>query len=361
MLVALGLARRAPRRPGRFSTRGRRTVTLLAATALLACSGGQEAASDDGTFRVALLTPGAISDQAWNGGAYAGLERIRDSLGAHVSHVQTKSPPEFDENFRQYGRQGYDLVFGHGFEYQDAALRVSPEFPNTIYVTTSGNSTGPNLAGMVFAFEEPSYLAGIIAGAMTRTGTIGVIGGTEIPPVRASFVAFEAGARSVNPNVRVLTAYVGNWDDVSAGKEQALAQIGRGADVLFHNADAAGLGVFQAARERGVWIFGANSDQNALAPEVTLGSVVIDLPHAFLTVARQVHDGTFAPGVISLGTREDVVRLTINPALRDRIPAEALAAVDSVRAEMAAGRFTTPGSELAFPETTASATAEARP
>lgn len=334
-------------------TRGAAALTLLTAAAL-ACSPASDDNATDDRFRVALLTPGAISDQAWNGGAYAGLERIRDSLGAHISHVQTTSPPEFDENFRQFGAQGYDLVFGHGFEYQDAALRVAPSYPGTIYVTTSGNSTGSNLAGMVFAFEEPSYLAGILAGAMTRSNVIGVIGGVEIPPVRASFVAFEAGARSVNPDVRVLTSWVGNWDDVSAGREQALAQIGRGADVLFQNADAAGLGVFQAARERNLWVFGSNSDQNAVAPEVTLASVVIDLPHAFLVVARDVQNGTFTPGVIRLDTADDVVRLTINPALRDRIPAETLAAVDSVNAAFRARTLTPPGAELAFPTTDSS-------
>src|SRR5215470_19936160 len=90
-------------------------------------------------FRVALLTPGPISDHAWNAGAYAGLLRIRDSLGARVSNIETKSPADFEENFRQYGAQGYDLVFGHGFEFQDAASRVGPDFPKTVFITTSGS------------------------------------------------------------------------------------------------------------------------------------------------------------------------------------------------------------------------------
>src|SRR3979411_541646 len=88
--------------------------------------------SDSTTFRVALLTPGPISDQSWNGGAYKGLMRIRDSLGATVSHIQTKTPAEFEEQFRQYGAQGYDLVFGHAFEFQDAAQRVGPDFPRAL-------------------------------------------------------------------------------------------------------------------------------------------------------------------------------------------------------------------------------------
>jgi basic membrane lipoprotein Med (substrate-binding protein (PBP1-ABC) superfamily) len=289
-------------------------------------------------FRVALLTPGPISDQSWNGGAYAGLMAIRDSLGAQVSHIQTKTPAEFEENFRQYGQQGYSLVFGHGFEFQDAALRVAPSYPRTTYVTTSGNSSGPNVAGMTFAFEEPSYLAGVLAGRMTKTNTVGVIGGTELPPVKASFAAFAAGARAANPRVRVVSAFIGNWDDVSAGKEQALAQIGRGADVIFQNADAAGLGVFQAARERGnVYVVGSNADQNGIAPEVTLGSVVIDLPRAFLRVARQAQAGTLHDRVERLGLDTRVVTLVLNPTVRSRIPADVLAQVDSAERAIEAG------------------------
>jgi basic membrane lipoprotein Med (substrate-binding protein (PBP1-ABC) superfamily) len=320
-------------------------IALLAAVS--ACSGSKDAKPTDTTaatakpFRVALLTPGPISDQSWNGGAYQGLMRIKDSLGATVSHIQTKTPAEFEEQFRQYGAQGYDLVFGHGFEFQDAAKRVGPDFPKTIYITTSSSTSGANVAGIEFAFADASYLAGMLAGSMTKTNTLGAIGGTELPPVKESFAAFEEGAHAVNPKVKVLTSYIGNWEDVSAGKEQALAQIGRGADVIFQNADAAGLGVFQAAREtKKALVVGSNSNQNSVAPEITVGSVVIDLPHAFITVAREVKEGKFKPRVIKLGTASDVVSLVLNPAMQARIPAATLHAVDSMRAEMHAGRFT---------------------
>ena len=316
-------------------------INTTIALAVVACSDAPKSAGAAATpFRVALLTPGPVSDHSWNAGAYDGLLRIRDSLGAAISNIETKTPADFEDNFRQYGAQAYRLVFGHGFEFQDAARRVAPDYPNTDFVTTSGNTTGPNLAGLEFDLANPSYLAGMIAGAMTRTGVIGVIGGTELPPVRKSFVAFEQGARRANPHVRVLTSYIGNWDDVSAGREQALAQIARGADVIFQNADAAGLGVFQAARQSAhVYVFGSNSNQNDVAPDVTLGSVVIDLPHAFLTVAREVKDGTFRGRVISLGMTDDVVSLVLNPAMTSRIPAPVLTTVDSVRAQMLRGAF----------------------
>ena len=320
-------------------------VAALALVALSACAksdkgspGGGASAVAGSDFKVALLTPGPISDQSWNAGAYEGLTRIRDSLKAQISHIQTKTPAEFEENFRQYGAQGYSLVFGHGFEFQDAARRVAPEFPHTIYVTTSGTTAGPNLAGMSFAFADASYLAGILAASMTKSNKLGVVGGTELPPVVESFRAFEKGAHDVNPAIKVVTSYVGNWDDVGNGKEQALAQIAQGVDVIFQNADAAGLGVFQAARDKkNVFVIGSNSNQNGVAPDVTLGSVVIDLPLAFLTIAKEIKAGTFKPGVIQLGEQSHVVMLVLNPALAQRIPQATQTRIDSLQAKMIVG------------------------
>lgn len=322
-----------------FSRTLRGLLILHSAVVSLACGGrASESASESG-FRVALLTPGPISDQAWNGAAYAGLERIRDSLGAEISHIQTKTPAEFDENFRQYGAQGYDLVIGHGFEFQEAARRVAPLYRKTRYATTGGEGLDSTVIALAFAFHEPAYLAGMAAAAVSKTGIIGVIGGTELPPVKAGFAGFEAGARAVRPDIQMLTSYVGNWDDASAAKEQALAQIARKADVIWHNADAAGLGIFQAVRQsKGVYIIGANADQNGVAPEVTLGSVVIDVPHAFLLLARRVQGGEANEPTIQFRTASDVVRWVPNPGL-SMIPAATTARIDSVRAAIVAGRF----------------------
>jgi basic membrane protein A len=307
-----------------------------------ACSSAKDAAPNEApSFSVALLTPGPISDQSWNGGAYDGLLKIRDSLGAEVSHIQTKTPAEFEENFRQYGAKGYSLVFGHGFEFQDAAARVGPAFPKTVFVTTGGTRTSANVAAMSFAFEQPSFLAGVVAASVSRTGIIGCIGGTELPPVKAGFASFVQGVHLVNPKAKVVTAYIGNWDDAGAGKEQALAQVARGVDVIYQNADAAGLGIFQAAKDsKGVFVIGSNSNQNGIAPQVTLGSVVIDLPTAFMSMAREVKNGQFTPRVHVLDTRSGVMKWIANPALQSAIPPRALQLVDSLEQHMRTGTFT---------------------
>jgi basic membrane lipoprotein Med (substrate-binding protein (PBP1-ABC) superfamily) len=329
-----------------FRSISRFIVFNIACGILAACSSAKDSSGDVARgerFTVALLTPGPISDQSWNGGAYEGLMHIRDSLGAQVSHIQTKTPAEFEENFRQYGASGYSLVFGHGFEFQDAAARVSPAFPKTVFVTTGGTRTSANVSAMSFAFEQPSYLAGMIAASVSKSGIIGCIGGTELPPVKSGFAAFAQGVHAVNPSARVVTAYLGNWDDAGAGKEQALAQIARGVDVIYQNADAAGLGIFQAAKEsKGVYIVGSNSNQNHVAPTVTLGSVVIDLPNAFMSIAREVKSGAFAPRVHVLDTRSGVMKWVLNPSLKPVVPPRILQMVDSVERQMLDGTFAPP-------------------
>ena len=141
----------------------------------------------------------------------------------------------------------------------------------------------------------------------------------------------------------MLVSYVGNWEDVSAGREQAFAQMSRGADVIFQNADAAGLGVFQAARESGrALVIGANADQNGVAPGVALGSAVIDLPLAFLTVARAVRARDSLPPVFALGAETGVVRFVFNPALSDRIAPATRQRLDSVWTTMKSGSWRSP-------------------
>jgi basic membrane lipoprotein Med (substrate-binding protein (PBP1-ABC) superfamily) len=263
-----------------------------------------------------------------------------------VSQVETKTPADFEEGFRDYARRGFHLVFGHGFEFQEAAAAVAPEFPSTVFITTSGNTVRDNVAPLRFMLEEATYLAGMLAGLLSETGVAGAIGGMAIPSVESTLLAFEAGARAVRPDFKVIKSYTGNWYDVGAAKEAATAQIQQGADFLIHNADAAGLGVFQAAQARRVLAFGTNKDQNRIAPDVVLASAVIDIPGAFVRVAREVREGRFRAGINRLGMADNVVTFVVNPALRDRIPAAAMAQVDAARAAIVAGTLAVPSSEF---------------
>ena len=315
------------------------------ATVLLAasCDAGGGKGAVDGGFRVALLSPGPISDEGWNASGYEGLRRIETELGAKISHQETKSKGDMVEGYREYARLGYAAVIGHGGEYQDAAMEVAPEFPNTVFLVTAGREAkAPNVAPLLLELEEASYVAGWLAAKMSKTGKLGCVGGMKIEPIERTFAGFAAGAKAARGDAETRSVYVGNWEDTAAAREATIALAGEGVDVLFHNADAAGLGVFQAARERGVWAIGSNKDQNALEPDVVLASAVADIPRVFVEVARSVKEKTFKADVLRFGMKDGGVSLVYNPKLLPKIPADVRAGADAVARDVRDGKIAVP-------------------
>jgi len=311
-------------------------VTWLYAVGIVSMAACHKAESASGT-RVGLITPGSVTDAAWNSGAWQGLQMIRDSLGLAISHVEARTPSDQVEALRTYAAQGYDLVFAHGFEFQEPAERVSAEYPKTVFIITSGRRAVGNVAPLIFRLEEASYLAGMVAGGLSRSHVLGFVGGIELPPIEAAYQGWLNGARAVDPDVKTRKIYLNSFDDAAAGREAALALIRVGEDMFHHNADAAALGVFQAAKESpGVYVFGSNDDQAHLAPDRVVGSAVIDLPRAFLTVAREVKTGSFRPRVEAFGLASGVVRYVPNPALESMVDqtlrSRLQAAADSIAA-----------------------------
>ena len=314
------------------------TALWLYAVAILSAIACQRAETASPGPRVGLITPGSVADAAWNSGAWEGLQLIRDTLGLPISHVEARTPSEQSEALRTYAAQGYDLVFAHGFEFQESAERVSTEYPRTIFIITSGRRAVGNVAPLIFRLEEASYLAGMVAGGLTRSNVLGFVGGIELPPIKAAYEGWVNGAKAVNPKARSRAIYLNSFDDAAAGREATLALIRVGADMFHHNADAAALGLFQAAKEsRGVYVFGSNADQTALAPGRVVGSAVIDLPRAFLLVGREVRDGSFRPRVEAFGLASGVVRYDPNPALDSLVPKALKARVKAAADSIAAG------------------------
>ena len=321
----------------------RRTAVLCLLLAL-ACAGERR---DEGAFRVALLTPGSIADGGWNAGAYEGLEAIRDTLGAEVRHVETRTPAAFEEGFRDFADRGFALVFGHGFEYQEAAAKVGAKYPDTIFVTTSGDTVRANVAPMVFELEQATYLCGVLAARMSETGTVGLIGGIDLPSIRSTFRAFRGGVKATRPEVDVREVFIGNFDDTAAAREAALALLEEGADFLLHQANDAGRGVFRAVAERAAagdraYAFGTNRNQNDMAPTVVLASATLDIPAAFVEVARSVRDGTFESSPLRLGMTQGIVAFELNPGLRGRIAPTVLAELAALEQSIRAGELSVP-------------------
>ena len=295
-------------------------------------------------FKVALLLPASITDGGWNAFAYDGLKAIEKELGAKVSHVESRTPTDQEAHFRDYALDGYQLIWGHGFGYQESAKQVAPDFPETVFITSTGNTVTDNISPIVFAIEEPVYLLGVIAGSMTQTNKIGIVGGENISAINSMFSAFEEGAKSVNPDVVVRRAYVGNWSDIGKGKELARAHINEDSDFLFPVADVAGLGVFQAAMEaesdgKTVYTFGVYRDQSELSPTTIVASAIVT-PKVFVNLAKVVMEGTFEPQPYRFTMAEDeALTFVYNPALKDKVPETAQKAVEDAKAKILSGEL----------------------
>ena len=170
----------------------------------------------EGGFKVALLNPGPISDAGWNASAYEGLLAVRDQLGAEISQVETRTPPEFEQAFRDYARRGFSLVIGHGFEFQDAAAKVAPDFPEDRLLTTSGNTVRPNVAPIVFRLEEATYLLGELAARMAPNGSASRRRRDGDPVGEEHLHRVPGRAARAKKDYPVTFSYLGNWDDVGA-------------------------------------------------------------------------------------------------------------------------------------------------
>lgn len=295
-------------------------IVLLVVGAFPACTPHRNDSANTSRFRVALLTPGPVSDAGWNAAAFDGLQLIKNKLGAETAMVQTRSPADFEDSFRDFAARGFDLIFAHGYEYTDSAINVARYFPNTYFVVSSGSAASKNVASLTFKVDDAAYVEGLLAGGVSKSGVVGAIGGIELPSIKLTFDGFKRGFLSVQPSGHILISYTGRFDDVGAAKEAALAQITQGADVLIHDADAAGLGVFQAASQAHIFAFGAIRNQNDVAPDVVLASAVTSTAEAFLKIAIEVKNKRFQPGMLEFGMGDGMVKVILNPKLESHIP-----------------------------------------
>ena len=292
-----------------------------------------------GTLKVALLTTGPVTDGGWNQAAYDGLLNIQKTLGADISKQENLKNAQFEDAFRDFASKGYNVIFAHGDEFADAAKKVASQYPKTVFVTTGGTLTAPNLAPIQFATEQGAYLQGMEAALVSKTSKGGFVGGQNLPPVARAAQGFANGAKAVNPNYTFQITYIDSWDNTSAAKAQTDALLNAGADTIAHNCDAASAGMFQTAGPRpNVYTFGVNADENKKAPNV-LSSVFLDVPKAFTDVARDVKNGKFQGRPIPCGMKENDVRLIDNPALASAIPAVGKAKVRQAAQDIIAGKL----------------------
>jgi basic membrane lipoprotein Med (substrate-binding protein (PBP1-ABC) superfamily) len=321
---------------------------LPLAAALVAGCGQKQAGAPSGQangetpMKVALLVAGPVSDHGWNGLAHDAVQKLAKDTGATVTEQQTKSKGEIEAALRQFATSGYDLIVAHGNEYGQPALSVAKDFPKVHFVISSGRVEAPNVTSLIYKLEDATYVLGVLAADMSKTGKAACVGGMEFPPVASTFYGFEQGAHAAKPGFKVTTAYLNSWDDTAAGKQQAATLINQGNDFIFHNADAAGLGAFQAvddARKAGkeVWALGSNADQSAINPAVILASAVLDPTAPLEEIAKEIQDGKFQGTKRLITMQNGGVTVAFNPALKDKIPADVMKKVEETEAKIKSG------------------------
>jgi len=295
---------------------------------------------------------GGLGDKSFNDSAYLGLMRVERELGAQVRFIEPGDGSDRESALRELASQGYQLVFGVGFIFSDDLRKLAREFPGTRFAGidfsgTPGESTPPNLAGLRFREQEGSFLVGALAGLVTHTRVVGFVGGMQIPLIQRFEAGYAAGVRYVCPACQVLSAYAGTdpraFSDPVTGKELALTQYGRGADVIFHAAGKTGGGVFTAARSVGRWAIGVDSDQFHEAPCCVLTSMVKRVDLAVLEASRAHAEGRFAGGVYEAGLAEGQVGYVLDDNNRDRLTPEVLARLRELERQIVAGEIEVPG------------------
>ena len=295
-------------------------------------------AAPTGAFKIGLITPSKITDAAWSGPANDAVQGMKNSLGAEPTPtIESPGKADVEGAIQKLADSGDQLIFLHASEYDVPAKSVAAKFPKTTFVVVGGRSVAPNLTPIQFAPGEATYLAGMVAAGMSKSGKIGCVGGDEIPIIKEAFASFEKGAKSVKPDIVVKTVFTGDGNDIAKAKQQAEALIAEGCDVLIHNANAGGQGVAQAVLEKGGYFMGANSLQNDLATPKNLGSFVIDTKAAYFAVAKTIKEGKGTGKPFVLGLKDKAVTFVYNDKFAGKIPDDLKAKVTQAESDIVAG------------------------
>jgi basic membrane protein A len=328
----------------------------LAVLLLLAASGcskpAPKSAASSSTFPVGLVFDiGGRGDKSFNDAAYAGLERAQKELGVTYTTLETSEGSDREAQLRQLAAGDAKIVFGVGFLFTDDIKALAKEFPNQKfacidYTVNPGDTLPPNLVALKFREEEGSFLVGALAALLSKTGKLGFVGGMEIPLIRKFQAGFTAGVKAVNPRAVVMVKYAGNtgaaFKDPTKGKELALAEYQAGADIIFHASGSTGLGVFEAARELKKLAIGVDSDQYDEAPGVVLTSMVKRVDTAVFDTIRDLKNSKWQGGVREFGLGDEGVTWVYDDRNKALIPDAVKAKVDSLQAEIVAGKIQVP-------------------
>lgn len=335
------------------------TIFLICISAFLVSSCGTSTeAQRNCNIRVGIVFDiGGKNDRSFNAAAWEGVQRAEKDLNVCLYDVEPGNPTSIEPAMRAFAEKNFDLIIGVGFAQGPIMQKVANDYPNINFAIVDGvifekdgKTPKQNVASLVFREHEGSYLVGMIAASKSKTGVLGFVGGMDIPLIHRFAKGYEEGAKSVNPNVKLVTNYVGvtdaAWNNPGKGKELALSQIGQGADVIFTAAGNSGLGAFDAVEQFGKtndeankFVIGVDSNQNGVKPGFVLTSMVKRVDNSVYDVVKEVLNKQFKGGFHVFGLDKDGVAYSMDDNNKSLISAEVLQKVEESRRKIVSGEI----------------------
>jgi basic membrane lipoprotein Med (substrate-binding protein (PBP1-ABC) superfamily) len=293
-------------------------------------------------IKVAVIYTTPI-EEPWNTVMHEAMVWAKENLNIEYVYTEKVEPADVERVAREYIAAGYDIIVPHSWGFWETTVKLAKEFPNVCFAQGSGPTDieyPPNVVLYDYWIQDAAYLAGVIAGKMTKTNVVGVVTAYAVPDVNRLVNAFAKGARSVNPDVKISVIFIESWFDPIKGKEAAKALIDQGADFIY----AERYGPFEAAREalkegKKVYCFGNIVDQSKLAEDVVLASVVWDLKTFVKHLVEMKREGTWHGGIYNWGMKEGWAKLVWNPTLKNEVPQDVLQLVNEVQQKIISGEL----------------------
>ena len=334
-------------------------LLVAACVAFSSCAQQTEAKREGCKIRVGIVFDiGGKNDRSFNAAAWEGVKRAQQDLDICLYDVEPGNPTSIEPAMRAFAEKNFDLIIGVGFAQGPIMQKVATDYPNIKFAIVDGvifeddgKTPFQNVADLVFREHEGSYLVGMIAASKSKTGTLGFLGGMDIPLIHKFETGYEEGARSVNPKIQIIENYVGvtdgAWNNPGKGKELSLAQIEKGADVIFTAAGNSGLGAFDAVEQYGrdekgqarKYVIGVDSNQNMVKPGFVLTSMVKRVDNAVYDVVKEVLDGKFQGGFHAFGLDKDGVAYAMDDNNKGLIPDDVIKKVEEARTKIGSGEI----------------------
>ncbi|UXN72076.1 BMP family ABC transporter substrate-binding protein [Devosia neptuniae] len=287
---------------------------------------------------------GGKFDKSFNEAAYNGAEEWKKETGGSFLDLELQNDAQREQALRRFAGQGANPIVMAGFSWTAALTAVATEFPDTNFVVIDTVVDAPNVQSIIFDEHTGSYLVGVLAALKSETGTVGFVGGMDVPLIHKFYCGYAQGAKAANPDIKLIENYTGTtpaaWNDPVTAGELAKAGVDAGADVIFAAAGGSGLGVLQAMKDAGKFSIGVDSNQNYLQPGSVLTSMVKRVDVAVKNALTEAaDDATFKPGLTVLGLAQDGVGYAVDDNNKALLTPEMIAAAEDYKAKIIAGEI----------------------